>query len=219
MQLPWAYKILMYLSIYSVFIPALVGLKKFKTLNKRMRVLFFYIIASALSDFISLYLAKKGISNYLVRNVYIMLIGFCISYIYYNAFNDKKIRIFILSSFTVFLFLYVSNFLIWGNLSRLDITVITVEAFFFILLAHFYTYYLFKEMNFEKLRDDAFFWVNNAFLIYFSGNFAIFLYFNYILNIGLELYYFLHSLQLLTNIAFNILLTIGLWKIKLQSQY
>lgn len=217
MQLPFTYKILLYLSIFSVFVPTTLGIKKFKALDKRMRALFIYIVASALSDFISLFVASKGISNYSIRNIYIIITGVCITFIYYSSFDDKKIRRFILISFLCFLLLYLSNFVIWGSFTRLDKTVITVEALFFILLAHTYTYYLFKEMNFKRLTDDSFFWVNNALLIYFSGNFAIFLYFNYIVNIGLDIYYYLSCLPLLTNITYNILLAKGLWKIKLQS--
>lgn len=199
--------------------PAITGILKFKALDKRMRVLFFLIIASALSDFISLYLAKRGISNYNVRNIYMIYLGFSITYIYYYSFGNKKIRKFIMLFFVSFLLLCVSNFIIWGNLSDLDKIISPVEAIFVIFLAHAYTYNLFKEMDFERLRDDSFFWVNNALLIYFSGNFAIFIYFKYILTIGLELYHFLHSLQLLTNITFNVMLTVSLWKIKLQSHF
>lgn len=217
MQMPLAYKIIMYLSIYSVFVPAILGLKKFKALDKRMRALLFYIIASALTDLISLSLANHGISNYPIRNVYIIITGFCISYIYYNSFDDKRVKIFILFFSIAFLFLCLSNFVIWGSFSKLDKVVVTAEATFFILLAHVYTYYLFKEMNYERLRDDSFFWINYALLIYFSGNFAFFLYFDYIITIDIKILYFLHSLPLLTNITYNILLSTGLWKIRLKS--
>ena len=93
-------------------------------------------------------------------------------------------------------------------------TTTIIEASFFFMLSLYFFYIELKEMNITKLKENAIIWINSAVLIYFSVTLILFIVDDYLSICPRELFMLLWSLNLLANIAFNVLLGIAIrvWK-------
>jgi hypothetical protein len=208
------FSIIKYTSALSVLIPFVLCLIKFKTLDKILRVLFFYLILSIFSELVGYFLITKNIQNYLSRNLYTVLEFTCLASIFYLRFNSKTIRKLILLFYFVFLFLVFYILVFKEFYNKRDNILTTFESSFFIFISYFYLFRLIKDMDNSIFLNSYFIWVNNAILIYFSAAFVLFLFIEYIEKFNKESYYYVVSLHLLANITFNLMLSIGIWKIK-----
>jgi hypothetical protein len=208
------YNAVTYVSIISVLVPLGSCIIRFKALNRELRALFFYIIISVMTDVISVILSKNYIQNIGVQNVFTILECTCISYIYLLRFETVKskniIKIFYISFLAMALFIFFFR----EGYQKSNSLISTLEACFIITLSTAYFYKLMKELAIYKLNDYYFFWINSAFLIYFSMSFFMFLFDSYLERFDLAIFYFIYSFQLITNIAFNIILATGVWKIR-----
>lgn len=179
-----------------------------------MRVLFFYLIASLLTDVICFFLARQGLSNYIIRNLFTLVEFGCLSFIYINKFDSPRIKALIISFSVLFFFAATILYLINKKFNQQEDVLSAIVAFFFMLISYIYAYLLFRDYKLNQLQDDVFFWVNNAILIYFSSNFVLFLFFGYVVKFKLQLFYFVYSFQLFTSIIYYLTITLGLWKAK-----
>jgi len=89
---------------------------------------------------------------------------------------------------------------------------VTIESFMFIVLSIRFFFMLINDTKISKLTDFYLFWLNTAVLIYFCGNFLVFLFTDFIFynKEGRNLW-ILHSIF---NTVYNVLLckTIYTWK-------
>ncbi len=202
------------ISVFSVVIPLSCGVIKFSTLNKELRVLFLYIIISVLAETTSVVLRNNQISNTTIQNLYTVFECSFITYIYILRFDTEKARLRIKSFYIIFIVLALIKFGLEGNIRIADNFVSTYESCFFIVLSWAYFYKVIKEKNIEKLNQFYFAWVNSAVLIYFSMAFFSFLFNKFAGQLEMSLYQLVYTPHLITNISYNILLGIGIWKIK-----
>lgn len=75
-------------------------------------------------------------------------------------------------------------------------------------------YRILSTLQITNLIGSSIFWFNTAILLYFSGNFFVYLFMNYINNDSTEAireYLIIHSIL---NITYNILLSVGIWNLK-----
>lgn len=179
-----------------------------------MKLLLCYLIVSLLTDIICWYLAKNGMTNYLIRNVFTLAEFTCLAYIYFKKFDSPGIKTIIKAVTLLFYLTAVFLFVVVDKLNQQEDLLSAISAFFFMLLGYIYGYHLFRDYKISKLQDDSFFWVNNAILIYFSANFVLFLFFGFVVKFKMELFYFVYSFQLLTSIIYYVIISFGIWKAK-----
>lgn len=206
-------KITNYLSIYSGLIPLLfyVGVK-YKTLSSILKVLFLYLIISISVELICIYYLSRT-SNLFLQNIYTFVEGFLIIVIYQKIFENKNVIFYLLNTFFVCCFIMACFY--FGKLNEISMYLITTEAFIVILLSTTYFFRLINNTQVPELTRFYLFWLNTAFLIYFSGAFFIFLTTNFILNPENDRK--VHDLWILHNffnIAYNVLLakSVYTWK-------
>lgn len=211
------FNVLVYISIFSVVIPLSCCVIKFSALNKELRALFLYIIISVTSEIVSLVLQQNQITNYIVQNLYTMCECTLITYIFLNRFDSNKSKLLIKIFYFIFVLIALIIFGFMKGINGSDNLVSTYESCFFILLAWAYFYKLMTEKNISKLNQFYFAWINTAILIYFSMAFISFLFNKFIGQLEMSLYALVYAPHLIINIAYNILLGIGVWKIKLKS--
>lgn len=210
------FDVLTYISILSGLIPFIYSIIRIKALNTELRALFLYLSLTLIAELFSYYLSKNHVKNYIVQNLYTLVECTIIVFIYYLKFESKKVRVSIISFYLSFLTLSIIYFYIKNGLNESDSVLSTCESCLLVSLAIFYFYNEIKELNIPRLYEYYFFWINSAFLIYFLGAFAFFLFNDYIEKLPLAIYYWVYSIQLLINICYNILLSVGIWKIKLK---
>lgn len=210
-----AFNGLTYVSIFSVIIPLICCGLKFKTLDPVLRVLFFYLIISLLSEGISYFISiNNNIPNYAVQHVYTVLECACIAWIYRLRFDSVRTKNMISVLFLLFLAIAIFRLIVAGHLNKQDSLLSTFESLFVIGLACGYFYKLMRELTISNLNEYYFFWINSGFLIYFCMLFFLFLFDSYLEKCDLSIYYFLYSLHLITNITYHVLQSIGIWKVR-----
>jgi hypothetical protein len=198
----------------SLAIPLICSLIRFRTLNNELRVLFLYIVVSSVTEVISLQLALNQLQNYVVQNLFTVVECSLLMYIYFLRFEGILTRRLILVLYSVFIIVAFIFMILLGGLSRADNLISACESCLFIALSWSYFYKLMQEKNIERLNQFYFAWINAAILIYFSMTFFVFLFNKVIGSLDNSLYRLIYTLHLFTNISFNILLGIGIWKIK-----
>lgn len=187
---------------------------RFSTLNRELRVLFLYILISVLTEITSVILRTNKTSNTAIQNLYTVIECSLITYIYILTFDTKKVRFVIKVIYAIFVALAIVVFGLAGNVNEADNLVSTYESCFFIVLSWAYFYKVIKEKNIARLNQFYFAWINSAILIYFSMAFFSFLFNKFSGQLEMSLYQFVYAPHLVTNISYNILLGIGIWKIK-----
>lgn len=198
----------------SALLPVATCILKNKALNKQLRVLFIYSIISVLTEAINLYLAKNNTYNYQVRNSFTYIECSLLLYIYFLQFSGQKVRAFILIAFCLFTLIAIKVLLIDGKINKSDNILTTFESSLFIVLSLYYLYSDIVENEIPRLGEKYFFWINNALLIFFGFSFFLFLFSGFLEKTETVIFKCFKGAYLLTNILFNILLSLGVWKTK-----
>jgi hypothetical protein len=214
MDLCTLYHITSNISTLSAFAPLICCILRLKALNTESRTLFLYIIVCALTDAICFIFVKKKIHTVIVSNLFTVIECTLLTYIYFLKFETKKARYIITIFYIVFLALSIIFFVLRGGYNRYDNIISTFESCFFIALSFAFFYKEMCELSIPRLSEYYFFWLNSAFLIYFSMAFFLFLFNCYLEKCDISIVRLLYSLHLLTNIVTNILVSLGVWKIK-----
>ncbi len=205
------YYALLGVSIFCALIPLYCSVKNHKAFNIQLKALFIYLILGFTFEIIGLVLAFiYKTSNHLALNVFTLLETLFVIFIYQKEFNQSKYRNFFLILYLFFLTVFSLNFSSFDN----GILINVLESSVLIILPIIYFVKIFVDMTIPKLTNYYFFWLNSAFLIYFSSSFCILLCKNYIQLLSIELVQLLWSVHLLNNIIYNIILSIGICKVK-----
>lgn len=195
-----------------VLLPLCCCLINIKTLNATIRVLFIYICFSVLADLLGFIFMHNKVQTHLLYNTFTVIECSLLVLIYYLNFEDNRTRNLMKIFYTLFVLLAITILFIGGKYNRQENVLSSYEAVFLVFLSVAYFYKLMLELNIPKLREFYFTWINTGILIYFSTGFILFLFKEYIEQRGIKTYYLLYSLHWLSHIAYNILLTVGIWK-------
>jgi len=201
-------------SIFSVAVPLTCCVVRFSALNQELRVLFLYILFSVFAEVVSVVLRSNRLSNIIIQNLYTVTECSLIIYMYFLRFHSKRSRSIIGFMYIGFVLLAIGVFVLCKGINKPDNLVSTYESCLFIVLSWGYFYKVMKEKNIEKLNQFYFAWINSAILIYFSMAFFSFLFNRFTGQLEMSLYKLVYAPHLITNISYNILLGVGVWKIK-----
>ena len=201
------FKALDFISSYIQLLP-LTLLLIYRPFNAQLKALFLYcFISAAIEVFITFIPDMNVVSHFTLMNSYTILETLIIYYIYYREFKFERSRFMIILNL-VFILVAIGNY---SNKQYSDITS-GAEGLTIIALAIIYFYRISGDLSIPKLTNYYFFWINASFLFYFSITSLFFLAVNYIRFLtGME-YKYLWALNHITNILYNILLSIGIIK-------
>ncbi|MDP2388145.1 MAG: hypothetical protein Q8M29_17355 [Bacteroidota bacterium] len=210
MSLNQVFTLLSRISASSVLIPIITSLFFFKAFNSQLKALFIYLVVCLVTEISGeacIYLEQD---NYAIYNTFTLIETILVFYIYYKEFNLTKYN---------YLFLIVPlAILIYGgmrfSLVRSNNLTSSIEAISLSICALLYFYKVFVDMTIPKLTSYYFFWINSAFLLYFLSPFFISLFENIIRNSHSPVLNYLWVIYLFITVLFNIVVTVGICKIK-----
>lgn len=171
---------LIYTTYLAELLPFSMGLFFLKRINNQgAKVFFFYTLFLALLLCLSLYfkLILNNKAGQLIVNRFALVSEFILLSIYYYSFlqfKSKKIVLTISCFFFVAYSLY--DYLITENPLDFSYRPLVAECLFFALLI---IYFFYEKLQFSvdtPILHTPEFWVSVAFLLYFSGNFFLFLF-------------------------------------------
>lgn len=211
------YDLIFWFSILSYLIP--IGIITFhisKTENRLFNVLLIYPILCFLTEIISLIFRDVYGNNNPILHIYTFLAFPAISLFYYRVLLKEKIlSIFVVINFLFLLVCLYSFFITPGarEINKIPYLFLTL----YVLFISCYDFYkIYTEMKVSNLFQDGLFWVNSAFLIYFSSTFYVSLFEDIIKSVDLNLFYYTWPIQLVSTIIFNVILSRGIWLMRKQ---
>lgn len=208
-MLTWDYyKILAYITSFSVVIPLLL-ISKIRRESKTLWFLFIYLGISLFTEFILLLIASTGQSNLIFLEFYKITELILILYIYKTTGLFEKIydRLISIISITAIIMLSIGLYIQWTGLfdGFAHTCIVTLSVF------AFYKMFFANEGKETEANIHPFFWFNLAFFSYFSASFLLFLFGNLIRNYN-ESAKMLWTIHLFVNMFLYLIFTIGIWK-------
>jgi hypothetical protein len=175
-------QIIILFTILPVFLAAIMAAFRFKTADGPLRLLCFLIFFALVTESLSRLLWFFQTSNLFLWPIYITvefgLILWIYSLVLENAFlQQTRVRIIV----TFLVIIMIRSFYLSGKSVLIDNSGRLIESIMVIALVLAYYYKLFKELIVKFLWREPFFWISNGLFLFFSGNFLIFIFLNYIL--------------------------------------
>ena len=198
-------------STYSILIPLLFGILKYRKLTTTLAVLFWFLFLSALFEVMLEYTSHKGINNLAIGNSFTIVQYVCLSVVFYLAFSSQAIRKGIVAALICFTAFALLNLFFLQGIRQLNSWSLGLANLLLMLVALLFYYELFKEGKVQRLERYPMFWVASAVLLYAAGCFFLFIFSNYALAESKELLYAQWSIHSVINIVANLCYAIGLW--------
>ncbi len=181
----------------------------FKRVDLAIKVLAVLFINSLVFDFVGFYLLNKQHYNVGLFNVFtfveMTLYGLFYNLILKDYAHAKIIR---LSLLFILIITVILTFNDKFN-NELNQITLTIESITYIALSLLYFDVMLTRMDYDKVWNNPYFWINAAILVYFAGSFFVFIFSN-ILKIETEVH--LWNVHSFVRILSTVIITIGIWK-------
>lgn len=207
------YNILSYVSAYFSIIPLIIGLYRFRFLKDHVKIILFLVVFATLTEFVNMFYQHLLISrNISLLNIYVIVEALTISFFYYRFFESGNFKLLTMVAGILFLIVSVQQ-IVSTDKDMMNHISVTLESVMVSLFSILTFHQLLEKGTYSNILNAPVFWINSAFLFYFTGNFFLHLFSSYLITHSQygfsELWGLWHSL---VNILFLILISIGFWK-------
>jgi hypothetical protein len=190
-------------------IGAVLAFAQFKVRRFYIKLLGFTLIASVLGDLSSYALRSFGVRVNYGASVYYILVFPLISLLYFHSLRKRNAWFFITISILYVLFGLVNlSFIQQSDINSYTLILMSVIV---IIYSLYYFYWLLREIPTSQLQRLPMFWVNSAYIIFFSVNLFLFVFTSHlvhVLNNNLLVYWTLHNVL---GIIEGLMIIVALW--------
>ncbi|MFN8357443.1 MAG: hypothetical protein U0Y10_23500 [Spirosomataceae bacterium] len=218
--------ILTFISISSIFLPALMGVWRFQYLRHAYVWLCVYLWITAFVEGLgAINIFYSSHSNHqqelfpppVIYNIQTIAEFACLSRFYYQFLESVNVRKLLIVMSVVFLpfalYHYVSAPSHWNS------QVMGLESFFLIWIAMLYLYQLMRNILQTSLSRHPMFLITVGMLLYFAGVFFVYLSIEYILSPEhFKEVNWLWDINHYVNIPFHLLVALGMWYVGPESK-
>jgi hypothetical protein len=199
-------------SAFSIILPLILIIKRIT--EKQHKILFVYLLLVFITEMVSLLFKSDNNIRSIIFSLYVILEISLICKLYLFQFNQSIIRftikLFWLLFLTVSILIYIFN----ENYFDVFLFLHPIQNAVIIIIGFIYLYRIINKSDSIDFLKDYFFWINIAFIIYFGSQFLINLGMQHVDTSIKSNIYILGFLHFILNILYNILLAIGIYKIK-----
>ncbi len=206
-------QLIIFFAFLPVLLAAIVGAVRFKELDYTLRILTYLIFFALIVESISRILWLYKISNLFLWPVYVTVeFGFFI-WIYSIELKSKLLLqargwlIAIFAAYLTYKTLQVSS-----RINLIDNSGRLVESVCLIVLILFHYYKIYVEQPTKNLWSIPMFCVSTGLLVFFAGNFFIFLFINFILQYSQKLNYQIWLIHAFLNCVLYLIYSFVLWR-------
>lgn len=207
------------LAVVSCFVPVLFFIFHFKVkalkLSHWTTWVGFTILNALIFDLIgaAFFVFKWGNNSLLFLHLYTIAETTLLAFLFHYFFRSKTLRFWIFGFLILILSIETFQLTREGYLFQMNPITRSLESLFVVFFSLLYFYRMLSEMKVQDISRDLMFWVSTAFLMYFGGNFILFLLSDQLIRntpaiTGIQVFV-LHSILQLT---LNTLLSIGIWR-------
>ncbi len=210
----WSY-VATNIAAWSIVLPLAAGLFRYKRLDSVAKIVFFFVIVSGISEFITTYMANQNMDTASIFPYWVAVETLFLSAIFRRVLFGiwKKIVLVVLA---VVLLTSTASIFIWADSDAFSSNLRLLETAVFIVLCLVYFYQLFDRGEVKVMGREPMFWFGTAFFLYFCGNLFFVIATNTSVELTNEQIEFLQGIWIINAIVMvirNVLLTIGFWRI------
>lgn len=199
----------MYLSSLTILIPVFFGAVFYGALTRALKILYGFIVLSALFELWAAVLSHFYMSNLYLFHIQTLVEITLISCVYYFIFRyswQRKIVVILSSLFII----YVSMSLYFDfSFDRINSTERMIESSILIIYFMLYVLHLLGKSRTPFLEMHPYFILTSGFLLYFSGTICVFIFSEELEGSTFLTVWGIHSLL---NIFLNIIYTSVIWR-------
>jgi hypothetical protein len=197
-----------YASTASVIVPLVPAIYQARYLKTYSKLILILLICSLLTDVLSYFLSREGITTNWIVNAYLLVQFSLLWMIYFKELS--KPRPFVLIA-TVFITYFFGSFF-FNDFFNFNTHANSIAGLILVGIAIYHLYHLLNELPAANITNVPMFWVTFAVLCYYGGTLVLFLMNNLMLGKYLASHRMLWILHNICNILKNILLAIALWQ-------
>ncbi|QCK13725.1 hypothetical protein DCC35_02620 [Mangrovivirga cuniculi] len=180
-----------FIQYYFLFIPLIIGIVKFKKLDRGLKILLVYLLYCLISEMIMMYLAKVYHNNLFYYNIYPFLDFIIISTYTSHIIELNKLKKWIRRVFFPFFIIVFGIYLI-TQFDQLDKVTLpefrSIGSFIIVISILFYYYSLLVKRSYANLFSNPHFIVSIGLIIYYAGTFMTWLFLETLFTTNLELF-------------------------------
>ena len=188
---------------------AILSVIKYKARQTYIKLLGLTLFSSVVGNEAANVLHHYKISvNYSSTTFYLAIIPL-ISSVYFYAMNKQKRNAFIIVPCLYVAFALIN--VVFIQRSSINSYTLIIQSILVIILCLYYFYWLLEELPTSQLHRLPMFWINSAYMIFYSGNLFLFVFTSYLVNVlnnQLLVYWSLHNIL---GIIQATMMSIGLW--------
>lgn len=202
---------LLYGSVTSALVPIIVYMINRRTIKHR--AIIFLVAASIVafaSDTGSLILADIGDSSIPLINLY-WLITFILLTLYFNDLLGRKGK-YLFGALAIVVAVFILNTVLWQGAGQYQGFSVAAGGMMLMIFSLTYFSSILERLPSENIMHFAFFWTNSAIGFYFSFNFLLFVFANYVFtSLSPEEGIVFWTFHNINNIIKNLLFAVGIY--------
>lgn len=172
---------LIYLSIIvpaSILIPFIAGVWRYRQLPGSARLVLAYLAVAGIVDVAASFMADRRINNMPLLHVYTVF-EFIIILVFYYQLLTGKIKPAIKLLMALYVLLCIAYALFIGSIYQYNLLPRSLEGF---IIGGLAMIFFFRQLNAETRYPETVLWINAGLLLYFSGSFLLFLFFEVLIH-------------------------------------
>lgn len=182
-------------------------------LNVTAKIFLVLIFTSLPIDILSLIVSNKGNSNLYLLRINTIVEFSLLSLFFASIFSRKIIKQSI--ALIIILFSGIAGFDFYKNgTTGIDSLSTTIEAMLIMIYVLGVFYKLITRTTHVNILSVPLFWFSSGILLYFSGNFALFIFEEFVIGQDTSLSTSLWTIHSVIHILFHFIITFGFWKTK-----
>lgn len=166
-------KIFYIISSLPIFIPLIIGLVKYRKLDKNLKVIFYLVTVGSIINGMMIYYGLIYMTNVWLSHIYTVVEFYLIVLFFYLLFEKtvfKRIMIFLMFVFTI---VVIINKIYLESFDKIDNYTLTISAILLLVSSSMYLVEFLANNLIINFRDYRFI-ITVSLMIYFGGNLFIF---------------------------------------------
>jgi hypothetical protein len=172
------------IAAWSTVVPAVLGVWRYKRLGRPMKLFAAFSIIGVINVGSEFVLARLGINNYFLIDLYSLLAVPVLGSIYYVSIATWGARWILMLSSILFVSVWIVQRLFFSDPNTMSSNLAMITALFLVAMS-IVTFSAFLKTSTSALSNQPLFWILTGTIVYYSGSFAVMGLSNQLLKLGL----------------------------------
>lgn len=206
--------VFIFICVFSVIAPIILGAINYLFLNKSLKVFWFWLVFNFLYAISTSFLYKTFYFNYFEYVNTIVSFAFFYSYLKPHWSNKFINKVILGITIIIILFTFFDFFINIDNEKERKYYSATSQTILWILVGFYYLQRLFKTTKIDNFMDYPMFWIGISNFVCPIVSLGYFLITNSAIRFSSTFYFIIENIGYFSALLMNVLFFIGLWKTK-----